>query len=88
MIPNRKSGTAKKTVGGQKHLQAGKDSHAFLLRCWQEPGVGGELTWRFSLTHIEAKREKKGFADLEAVMAHVRKILIGKKSSTSEGEQP
>jgi hypothetical protein len=81
-------GISEVSQGGQRHQQAGKNSHAFLLRCWQEPEVGGALRWRFSLTHIGVKRNKKGFTNLEALMAHVQKILIGKISSTSEGEQP
>jgi hypothetical protein len=59
-----------------------------LLRCWQEPegGVAGAPAWHFSLTHIDAKREKKGFADLEALMAYLHQILATKNCINSEGE--
>jgi hypothetical protein len=72
---------------GQGSLQAGERSHAFLLRCWQEPdgGAGGAPAWRFSLTHIDAKREKKGFADLEALMAYLHQILAEKNCTNMEG---
>jgi hypothetical protein len=75
--------------GGQESQRAGERSHAFLLRCWQEPDgdAGGAPAWRFSLTHIDAKREKRGFADLEALMAHLHQILATKNCITSEGEQ-
>ncbi len=75
--------------GGQESQRAGERSHAFLLRCWQEPNgdAGRGLAWRFSMTHIDTKREKKGFADLEALMAHLHQILADKNCTSSEGEQ-
>ncbi len=75
--------------GGQERQRAGECSHAFLLRCWKEPdgGVGGAPAWRFSLTHIDAKREKKGFTDLDAVLAYLHQILAEKNRTTTEGEQ-
>jgi hypothetical protein len=68
--------------------QRGEDrSHAFLLRCWHERGggVGGKTAWRFSLTHIDSKRDKKGFADLEALIAYLHQILMEKNCTDLEG---
>ena len=61
----------------QKNRWMGEGSHTFLLRCWQEPegGPGEAVTWRFSLTHINAKREKKGFANLEGLVAYLQNVL-------------
>jgi hypothetical protein len=52
-------------------------SHAFLLRAWQEPGEDSSerSTWRFSLTHIDATRLQRGFADLEDLVAYLIKEL-------------
>jgi hypothetical protein len=74
---------------GHGSQRTGERSQAFLLRCWQEPDgdAGGGPAWRFSLTHIDAKREKKGFANLDAVLAYLHQILAEKNRTTSEGEQ-
>ena len=63
-------------------------SHAFLLRCWQEPGSTseGESAWRFSLTLIDKRHKPKGFTDLEAMLAYVRQILMENQNVPSEGE--
>ncbi len=60
-------------------------SHAFLLRCWQEPGgiLGERSEWRYCLTHISRNRRVIGFADLEDVMAYLRQALEGE-----ENQQP
>ena len=52
-------------------------SHAFLLRCWQEPGADpdGASVWRFSLTLVNREREKKGFANLESLLAFLQERL-------------
>jgi hypothetical protein len=63
-------------------------SHAFLLRCWQEPDGDGELAWRFSLTYINKKREIKGFASLEAVFTYLQQVLAAFDRSVSGGKQP
>ena len=55
--------------------QMAEISHAFLLRCWQELDGDGKLAWRFSLTLINEKREKKGFLNLEALVAHLQQFL-------------
>jgi hypothetical protein len=74
---------------GHGSQRTGERSQAFLLRCWQEAdgGAGGGPAWRFSLTHIDAKREKRGFADLEALLAYLHQILATKNCTTTEGEQ-
>jgi hypothetical protein len=59
-------------------------SHAFLLRCWKEPDAGGELAWRFSLVCINGKQEKKGFASLEAVVAHLQQVLAAAAPDVSK----
>jgi len=73
--------------GGQKSWRAGGLSRAFLLRCWQEADGEGELSWRFSLTQIDKKREVRGYTDLEAVTAYLHQILNTGNSIHSEGEQ-
>jgi hypothetical protein len=75
---------------GQGGQRTGERSEAFLLRCWQEAdgGAGGASAWRFSLTHIDTKREKKGFTDLEAVLAYLHQILAAKNFKNWEEERP
>jgi len=50
----------------------------FLLRCWQESGVGsrGNLTWCFTLVQAEGDRGSKGFANLEELMNTLQQALI------------
>jgi hypothetical protein len=74
--------------GGQKSRRVVGPSRAFLLRRWQEAegSAGDAPTWRFSLTHIDSTREKKGFADLEGVLAYLQQILKIEDRTTSEGE--
>lgn len=62
-------------------------SHAFLLRCWQEPDGDGELAWRFTLIDVYEKQEKKGFANLEAVFTYLQHTLATLDRNVSEGEQ-
>ena len=61
----------------QKNRWMGEGSHTFLLRCWQEPdgGQGKGTAWRFSLTYINAKREKKGFTNLESLVAYLQNVI-------------
>jgi len=61
----------------QRNRWVGERSHAFLLRCWQEPdgSLEGGAAWRFSLTYINAKRLKKGFASLESLTAYLQNVL-------------
>jgi hypothetical protein len=61
-------------------------SHAFLLRCWQEPDQEGVITWRFSLTFISEKREKKGFTDLETLVAYLQQTLSTIDSNVPGGK--
>ena len=74
---------------GQRNRRVGERSHAFLLRCWQEPdgSLEGEAAWRFSLFRIDNRREPKGFTDLEAVLDYLRQILVENNCSPSEREQ-
>jgi len=78
-----------KRDGGRLRRPAWERSHAFLLRCWQEPGSDpdGASTWRFSLILIDKRREPKGFTELEAVLAHLNQILMEDNSIFLEGEQ-
>jgi hypothetical protein len=50
---------------------------AFLLRCWQETGTGpgGQPTWRFCLVEPGDGETERGFASLEALLAHLRQEL-------------
>ena len=46
---------------------------AHLLRFWEERGQapGQPVTWRFSLENVHTS-ERKGFADLETLLAHLQ----------------
>jgi len=50
---------------------------AFLLRCWREAGAGpsGQATWRFCLEEPGDGETERGFASLEALLAHLRQEL-------------
>jgi hypothetical protein len=52
-------------------------SQTFLLHCWHAPGssLDEESAWRFSLTHVNKIRLKKGFADIKALMAYLEQVL-------------
>jgi hypothetical protein len=63
-------------------------SLAFLLRCWQEPEGDEEPTWHFSLIQINHQRKTKGFADLEALMIHLQRVLSEVDYIISGGKQP
>jgi hypothetical protein len=58
--------------------------HAFLLHCWHVPGSGPgeESGWRFSLTHVNKIRLKKGFAGIEALMAYLEQVLAAELDKT------
>ena len=60
---------------GQGHKRMVELSCTFILHCWKELDGDGEPAWRFSLTHINKNREKKGLADLEAVVTYLQHIL-------------
>lgn len=79
-----------KSDRGRRRKPSRERSHAFLLRCWQEPGSGpdGASTWRFSLTQLDNRREPKGFTELEAVLAHLNQILMENSNTYLEGKQP
>jgi hypothetical protein len=62
-------------------------SHAFLLRCWQEPDGDGDLAWRFTLIHVYKKQEKKGFANLEEVFTYLQQTLASLDRNVSGEEQ-
>jgi hypothetical protein len=62
-------------------------AHAFLLRCWQEPDEEGKNAWRFSLTHINKERQRKGFVNLEALVAYLGQILPTANNRVSGGNQ-
>jgi len=50
---------------------------AFLLRCWREVGAGpgGRAAWRFCLVEPGSEETKRAFADLEALLAYLRRAL-------------
>ena len=58
---------------------AGPTYRAFLLRCWREAGAGpgGQAVWRFSLVEPGNGETERGFASLEALLAHLRQELEG-----------
>ena len=56
---------------------AGPTYRAFLLRCWREAGAGpgGTAAWRFCLVEPGNGETERGFASLEALLAHLRREL-------------
>ncbi len=52
-------------------------NRAYLLRCWQERDAapGKEPRWRFSLEEVLHERRRKGFDNLEALVAFLRAEL-------------
>jgi hypothetical protein len=58
---------------------AGATYRTFLLRCWREAGAGpdGQTTWRFCLVEPGNGETERGFASLEALLAHLRQELEG-----------
>jgi hypothetical protein len=54
-----------------------KNYHAYLLRCWQEPGAQSDVTamWRFSLENTRSG-ERRGFAGLAALVAYLEAALV------------
>jgi len=54
----------------------------FLLRVWRErpASPGRPAVWRFSLEDVRT-RERRGFGDLEALVAFLRAEVIGGRST-------
>jgi hypothetical protein len=52
---------------------------AYLLRCWQEGGAapGGSACWRFSVEEVLRERRRRGFTDLEALVAFLQAQFAG-----------
>jgi hypothetical protein len=53
----------------------GPPDRAFRLRCWREAGAGpgGPAAWRFSLVEPGDRKTERGFPDLEALLAYLRR---------------
>ncbi len=66
-------GWVSKSSQTQKFRKSALRYGAHLLRFWQERGeaAGQPVTWRFSLENVHTS-ERKGFADLEALLAHLK----------------
>lgn len=60
----------------------------FLLHCWHEPGslLAEEAAWRFSLTHVNKIRLKKGFADIEELTAYLEQALAAELDKVKRSE--
>jgi hypothetical protein len=58
--------------------------HAYLLRCWceEQAAPNGAARWRFSVEEILHERRRRGFSNLESLVAFLRSELIG------TGDQP
>jgi len=54
---------------------AGPTYRAFLLRCWQEveSGPSKRTAWRFRLMEPGNRETECGFANLEALLAYLRR---------------
>jgi hypothetical protein len=65
--------------GGKREAgaPAGPTYRAFLLRCWWEAGAGPDslAAWRFCLVEPGDGETERGFASLEALVAHLRQEL-------------
>ncbi len=49
--------------------------HVFLLRCWCESDANSVThTWRFSLERVQDS-QRNGFADLQALLTFLQKIV-------------
>ena len=55
---------------------------AYLVRCWQEggPDPDGAREWRFSVEEVLHERQRRGFDDLEDLVAFLREELVGEHS--------
>ncbi len=61
---------------------------AYLLRIWEVRGQapGAEPVWRFSLEPVHS-RERRGFPDLESLMAYLRTLTLPMPAETDGPEQ-
>lgn len=49
---------------------------AYLIRCWQDrSGFDEEPSWRFSVEEILPERRRRGFGNLEALVAFLQAEL-------------
>jgi hypothetical protein len=59
---------------------------AYLVRCWQEhnsvPGHGPH--WHFSVEEVLYERKRRGFMDLEALVAFLRSELSTEPSQLAD----
>ena len=58
-------------------VPSGSSYRAFLLRCWREAGAGPDAPgqWRFCLVEPGDGETERGFATLEALLAHLHREL-------------
>jgi len=63
-------------------------NHAYLLRCWQEgeAASGKESLWRFLVEEILPEQRRKGFNNLEALIAFLRAELDSSEDEPSDDE--
>ena len=67
------------------HLDGPLRYHSYLLRFWEVRGrVELPSVWRFSLTDPHTG-ERKGFADLETLVAFLRGQMAGEALSKEKG---
>jgi hypothetical protein len=54
---------------------------AYLLRCWQEGQAppGEKARWRFSVEGVLHKQPRRGFDDLESLVAFLQDELIDRE---------
>jgi hypothetical protein len=55
------------------------DYHAWLLRIWRETPYA---PWRIALEHVSTG-ERKGFADLDALLAYLQTVYTGSEPDIS-----
>lgn len=62
---------------------------SYLLRCWETGGGGPQrpATWRFSLQDSETG-QKRGFADLEALVTYLQTALASEIDGESKAQNP
>ena len=53
--------------------------HTYLLRCWREDGDSpdAEPVWRFSIEEIMGKQRRRGFGNLQEMIAFLQAELTG-----------
>jgi hypothetical protein len=68
------------------HREKDPPLRAYVLRCWHEGEVtpGAKQRWRFSVEEILQRRYRKGFDNLEALVAFLQEEFSVADGSSAE----